>query len=198
MNDSDGIASTRNYELIEVTISELFSVYSIAESHWREPDKSNYGKIASCFESLIVGLIFKTHKIGIDLLNNDIETYNNSVSFFTYSTFADFLNDTYKNDCDFSKNDFSGCLSPNVNKEKTIKKITDLIKGLKGKEVALIIRALMDANVIIKKPTYKQMNYQFGDIGHRSGYDAYMNKTDPEAKESYTKVFKENYCNYFK
>ena len=49
-----------------------------------------------------------------------------------------------------------------------------LIDGKIGKDVAIIIGALIDQGVILK-PTFKQVENEFGNIGNRSGYNRYIN-----------------------
>ena len=60
------------------------------------------------------------------------------------------------------------------NDPEFIDKLHTLIDGKKGKDFALYIRACVDLGKITK-PTYKQVAEEFGDIGHKSGYNKYMN-----------------------
>lgn len=55
-----------------------------------------------------------------------------------------------------------------------------LIDGRKGKFVAIVIKVCCDCGIMVK-PTYTQVKKEFGDIGDKSGYNAYMN--DGKVKE---------------
>lgn len=59
-------------------------------------------------------------------------------------------------------------------KEKVLDQMHRLIDGKIGKDVAIIIGALIDQGVILK-PTFKQVENEFGNIGNRSGYNKYIN-----------------------
>lgn len=48
-----------------------------------------------------------------------------------------------------------------------------LIDGRKGKYVAIVIRTCYDEG-LMNKPTFTQVKNEFGDIGHKSGYNTYM------------------------
>ena len=56
-----------------------------------------------------------------------------------------------------------------------------LIDGRKGKFVAIVIKVCCDCGITMAKPTYTQVKKEFGDIGDKSGYNAYM--TDGKIKE---------------
>ena len=56
-----------------------------------------------------------------------------------------------------------------------------LIDGRKGKSVAIVIKVCCDYGIMMAKPTYTQVKKEFGDIGVKSGYDAYM--VDGKIKE---------------
>ena len=56
-----------------------------------------------------------------------------------------------------------------------------LIDGRKGKFVAIVIKVCCDYGIMMAKPTYTQVKKEFGDIGDKSGYNAYM--TDGKIKE---------------
>lgn len=62
-----------------------------------------------------------------------------------------------------------------ANPETMLSKLHGLIDGKQGKVVALIIRACIKAGVMTK-PTFKQVQDEFGDIGNRQGYNKYMNE----------------------
>lgn len=59
-------------------------------------------------------------------------------------------------------------------KEKLLSVLHDLIKGRKGKNVALIMKACFDMGYILK-PSSGLVEKEFGDIGDKSGYDKYFN-----------------------
>ena len=56
-----------------------------------------------------------------------------------------------------------------------------LIDGRKGKFVAIVMKVCCDYGIMMAKPTYTQVKKEFGDIGVKSGYDAYM--VDGKIKE---------------
>ncbi len=60
-----------------------------------------------------------------------------------------------------------------TNKDRILKELHELISGRKGREVALIIRVCIKEG-IITKPTFKQVENEFGYIGNVSGYNKYM------------------------
>ena len=60
-----------------------------------------------------------------------------------------------------------------TNKDYILKELHELISGRKGREVALIIRVCIKEG-IITKPTFKQVEDEFGYIGNVSGYNKYM------------------------
>lgn len=61
-------------------------------------------------------------------------------------------------------------------KDKVLTKLHSLINGKRGKNVALVIIASVEMG-IITKPTYKEVQKEFGDIGAESGYNKYMDKS---------------------
>ena len=67
---------------------------------------------------------------------------------------------------------FSEIMNNDPNGEK-LKKLHKCIDRNKGKEVAEIIRAAMMKGWI-KKPTFTEVEKEFGNIGHKSGYNRYM------------------------
>lgn len=67
---------------------------------------------------------------------------------------------------------FSEIMNNDPNGEK-LKKLHKCIVGNRGKEVAEIIRAAMKIGWI-KKPTFTEVEKEFGNIGHKSGYNRYM------------------------
>jgi hypothetical protein len=67
---------------------------------------------------------------------------------------------------------FSEIMNNDPNGER-LKKLHKCIVGNKGKEVAEIIRAAMKIGWI-KKPTFTEVEKEFGNIGHKSGYNRYM------------------------
>ncbi len=60
-----------------------------------------------------------------------------------------------------------------ADKESVLQVLHSLIDGRLGKEVALVILASVKSG-IMTKPTYTEVYNEFGDIGHRSGYNKYM------------------------
>lgn len=58
-------------------------------------------------------------------------------------------------------------------KARTMKCLEELIKGKVGRAVALIIYTAIDMG-LITKPTFPQVQKQFGDIGNDSGYNKYI------------------------
>lgn len=61
-------------------------------------------------------------------------------------------------------------------KDKVLSKLHSLIDGKRGKNVALVIIASVEMGIIIK-PTYKEIQREFGNIGAESGYNKYMDKS---------------------
>lgn len=61
------------------------------------------------------------------------------------------------------------------NKEEILSCLKKVITGQKGKYVALIIRTCIREG-LIKKPTFSCVENEFGGIGHRSGYNKYMDE----------------------
>lgn len=59
-------------------------------------------------------------------------------------------------------------------REAVLEQMRSLITGRTNREVALIIRAYMSIGYLIK-PTFSQVEAEFGKIGNRSGYNKYMN-----------------------
>ncbi|MDH6343339.1 hypothetical protein M2480_001328 [Parabacteroides sp. PFB2-12] len=66
--------------------------------------------------------------------------------------------------------------------EPLITELHRLLKGKKGKDVALVIQACI-AEGLITRPTYTAVRDEFGDIGNKSGYNSYLG-----APDSFTKV----------
>ena len=60
--------------------------------------------------------------------------------------------------------------------ETILKKLHQVLKGKKGKNVALAIYVCMDKGKIIK-PTFGAVKNEFGDIGNPSGYNSYLRDT---------------------
>lgn len=67
-------------------------------------------------------------------------------------------------------------------KEQHLKKLHSLIDGRKGKNVALVIKASMQLGWLLCKPTFTQLQNEFGDIGNVSGYNHQM-KIDSDKTE---------------
>lgn len=68
----------------------------------------------------------------------------------------------------------------NGNKEErqaTLKLLHKLIVGKRGRDVALIILGAIRANKM-SKPTFSQLQEEFGDIGNVSGYNRYIRERD--------------------
>ncbi len=59
------------------------------------------------------------------------------------------------------------------NKEDMLQRLHRLIKGKKGKDVALIIQVCIESGIIIK-PTFTQVTNEFGYIGNKSGFNKYI------------------------
>lgn len=66
-------------------------------------------------------------------------------------------------------------------KDETLKKLHTLIAGRKGKDVAIVLTACIRLGLIIK-PTFTEVQNEFGEIGAESGYNHYMrgNLTEDE------------------
>lgn len=58
--------------------------------------------------------------------------------------------------------------------EKCMNILHKAMKNKVGKEAALIIRVAI-SNGWIEKPTFKAITDEFGNVGHRSGFNRYMN-----------------------
>lgn len=58
--------------------------------------------------------------------------------------------------------------------EKCMNILHKAMKNKVGKEAALIIRVAI-SNGWIEKPTFKAITDEFGNVGHRSGFNKYMN-----------------------
>ena len=56
-----------------------------------------------------------------------------------------------------------------------LQKIHTKMVGKKGKDAALIILACIKKGWMLR-PTYTQVNNEFGDIGSKSGYNKYLNE----------------------
>lgn len=69
---------------------------------------------------------------------------------------------------------FADCLLA-PDKLQHLKKLHSLIDGRKGKDVALVIKASMQLGWLLSKPTFTQLQNEFGDIGNVSGYNHQMN-----------------------
>lgn len=69
---------------------------------------------------------------------------------------------------------FTDCLL-DPDKTQHLKKLHSLIDGRKGKNVALVIKASMQLGWLLSKPTFTQLQNEFGDIGNVSGYNHQMN-----------------------
>ncbi len=61
------------------------------------------------------------------------------------------------------------------NKQEVLNKLHSLIDGKRGKNVALVIIASIELG-LIQKPTYREVQREFGEIGAESGYHSYLNK----------------------
>lgn len=74
----------------------------------------------------------------------------------------------------------------------TMDKLQNMVKGKKGKDLALIILGCIEAKKILK-PTFAQLQQELGAIGNESGYNLYMRepwKIDDKDIESMAKEFK--------
>lgn len=58
-------------------------------------------------------------------------------------------------------------------KEQHLNSLHQLIKDRRGKDVALIVKASMQLGWITK-PTFSQVQNEFGNVGNKSGYNKYM------------------------
>jgi hypothetical protein len=87
---------------------------------------------------------------------------------------------------------FSDCLLE-PDKEQHLKQIHRIAGGKQGKSIALIITACIKLGWITK-PTFSQIENEFGNIGNRSGYNKYVNNTsnftDDEIKGMKTALLK--------
>ncbi len=88
------------------------------------------------------------------------------------------------------KKTFIDCLNGNqTEKDERLSRLHNVIDGKKGKYVSLYILTAIELGWIAK-PTYTQVENEFGDIGNKSGYNSYLQKnkfSDAEingAKES--------------
>lgn len=89
------------------------------------------------------------------------------------------------------KKTFTDCMNGQTEKEKEerLSRLHNAIDGKTGKYVSLYILTAIELGWIVK-PTYTQVKNEFGDIGDKSGYNAYLHKckfSDEEingAKES--------------
>ncbi len=84
-----------------------------------------------------------------------------------------------------TKSTFKDCILK-TDKEKVVNELRKVLSGQKGKYVVLIIKICIEEGVI-KGTTFQCLKDEFGDIGHRSGYNKYMNAnestwTDDEIK----------------
>lgn len=68
---------------------------------------------------------------------------------------------------------FESCLiDDDISKLEALRNI---MNGKKGKEAALVIKVAVKIGWITK-PTYQAVVNEFGDIGHRSNYNKYINE----------------------
>ena len=72
---------------------------------------------------------------------------------------------------------FKDCLNGQTEKEKEerLRRLHNVIDGKKGKYVSLYILTAIELGWI-EKPTATQVENEFGDIGNKSGYNAYLHK----------------------
>lgn len=78
----------------------------------------------------------------------------------------------YQNEGGQSKS-FESCLiDDDISKLEALRNI---MNGKKGKEAALVIKVAVKIGWITK-PTYQAVVNEFGDIGHRSNYNKYINE----------------------
>lgn len=70
-----------------------------------------------------------------------------------------------------------------MQKDETLKKLHTLIAGRKGKDVAIVLTTCVRLGLIIK-PTFTEVQNEFGEIGAESGFNHYMsgNLTEDEIK----------------
>jgi hypothetical protein len=68
---------------------------------------------------------------------------------------------------------FSYCVCGD-DKESTVQLLHNLLKDKKGKNVALVIKVAINLG-LITKPTFTQVQTEFGDVGNVSGYNKYVN-----------------------
>lgn len=73
-------------------------------------------------------------------------------------------------------------------KEQHLKKLHSLIDGRKGKNVALVIKASIQLGWLLCKPTFTQLQNEFGNIGNASGYNHQMNLLPDKAELEGIKV----------
>lgn len=76
-----------------------------------------------------------------------------------------------------------------VLKSETLKILHKLIDGHKGKDVAFAIRACMSIG-LLRHPTFKAVESEFGDIGNRSGFNKYLNNERAFTSESLANIAK--------
>lgn len=76
---------------------------------------------------------------------------------------------------------FAVCLL-GTDKEQHLKQLHELINGRKGKDVCLIVKASMQLGWITK-PTFSQLQKEFGNIGNKSGYNKYMSLPNAFTKQ---------------
>ena len=73
-----------------------------------------------------------------------------------------------------AQTDFAAVVIDVDRKKKIIQALHSQIDGRKGKDVALVVQAAMQAG-LIRRPTHAQMVAEFGAIGDKAGYSRYMN-----------------------
>lgn len=74
----------------------------------------------------------------------------------------------------------------------TLNRLRNLINGKKGRNVALIVLGCMKAGKMAK-PSFKQLQNEFGDIGNHSGFDQYMRDAQYKFSEAEIEAMAQNF-----
>lgn len=125
-----------------------------------------------------------------------LKTFNNyGILKYHIDKWLFYINDSYpslslKNKIDIIKPFGNNSIKPSDNnnimdlilldsdeqKQELLKTLHNLIKGEKGKRAAMVFLVCVDKGLLRKKPTYKLVVEEFGNIGNPSGYNNQYSK----------------------
>lgn len=69
------------------------------------------------------------------------------------------------------------------NAEVQMQRLDKLIRGQKGKRVALVVKCALELGWLVERPSFAALEEAFGELGSKSGFNRMMQSSDYFTKE---------------